>query len=113
MKGYQKRIIQNKDSTKKKIIIGNKKDLENMREVSEEYLQEFCKEHQITGFEVSAKNGDNVKEAFEALVQMIVEGKTEEELINPYIKRGTQRGVRIKKFKKKRTNVVIAKIGYS
>ena len=55
-------IIQSEESTVgfKKIIIGNKTDLESERVVSKEAFQKFCQNKNIQGMEVSAKNGNNV-----------------------------------------------------
>lgn len=50
------------------ILIGNKRDLENLREVSNEMAINFLKLTNCFGFiETSAKTGDNVEEAFKML----------------------------------------------
>ena len=95
-------IRQSEDSTGKyKIIIGNKGDIGDKRQVSEDSLKNFCKAQKIKGIEVSAKLGTNVKVAFETLVQLIFEGKTKEDIINKYGRRNLKklklRNVRNKK----------------
>nr|MDO8109989.1 Rab family GTPase [Candidatus Sigynarchaeota archaeon] len=53
----------------KLVLVGNKVDLVAKREVSIEQGQTLAKELEaIRFFETSAKNGANVKEAFEALM---------------------------------------------
>ena len=46
------------------IIVGNKCDLEEKRQVSREEVEKFCKNHKITFLETSALKVINVKEAF-------------------------------------------------
>ena len=46
------------------IIIGNKCDLEEKRQVSREEAEKFCKNHKISFLETSALRTINVKEAF-------------------------------------------------
>ena len=95
-------IRQSEDSTEgfKKIIIGNKSDLETEREVSKDSLKKFCDDKCFTGVEVSAKLGTKVNEAFEYLANMIVGRKTKEELIKKYTESGRERGLSIKNDKK-------------
>uniref|UniRef100_A0A7S3DHZ5 Ras-related protein Rab-14 n=1 Tax=Palpitomonas bilix TaxID=652834 RepID=A0A7S3DHZ5_9EUKA len=46
------------------MLIGNKTDLSEDREVSYEEAQQFCEENDIIYIETCAKTGDNVEEAF-------------------------------------------------
>ena len=46
------------------ILVGNKTDLEDQRQITEEEASDFSKRNNITYLETSAKSGDNVKEAF-------------------------------------------------
>jgi len=57
----------------KKIIIGNKIDLD--REVTKDEAETFCKQLKIEYFETSAKENVNVKEAFLKLVHMMLGSK--------------------------------------
>ena len=76
-------IRQSEDSTEgfKKIIVGNKSDLELDRNVPKESLQKFCDDRKLKGVEVSAKLGTNVSETFECLAKMILADKSKEEII--------------------------------
>lgn len=59
-------------------LIGNKADLDASRDVTRDEAEEFAREHGLTFLETSAKNGDNVEEAFlqtaQAIYQKIQEG---------------------------------------
>ena len=76
----------------KQIIIGNKIDLEEERQVPEEVFHQFCQSRNIEGMEVSCKENVNIKKCFERLAQLIIEGKTNEELLQNYSERGRNRG---------------------
>ena len=67
-----------------KILIGNKLDLEEQREVSIEELDKYCKEEKIEYFETSVKNNINIKEAFNKIVELIFKDKSDEEIINEF-----------------------------
>ena len=86
----------------KKIIIGNKIDIEDKKKVSTEMLEKFCEKQNLKGLETSAKNGTNVNEMFELLTKMIIDGKTKEELLNKYNNEGKAKGRNIKKKDQKK-----------
>ena len=58
-------------SKKPIIIVGNKSDLIDSREVSYEEGEKFAKEHGYKFFETSAKNGTNVQEAFNEIFEQL------------------------------------------
>ena len=97
-------IRQSEESTEgfKKLIVGNKCDLENERVISKESLKKFCDEKNLKGIEVSAKLGIKVNETFELLAKTIVGDKSKEEIIKRYTEGGKERGLSIDKKKKKR-----------
>lgn len=72
-----------------KILIGNKKDLAHQRKVSEEQAKAFAAQYCMTYLETSAKNSDNVQQAFLKMTEEII----------------TQTGE--KKYVKKEDNLVV------
>ena len=54
------------------IIIGNKIDLEDMRDISKDVASAFAKENKFKYFETSAKTGEGVDEAFRDLVNQVL-----------------------------------------
>ena len=99
-------IRQSEDSIEgfKKIIIGNKSDLEGDREVSKDSLKKFCEDKGLTGIEVSAKLGTKVNEAFEYLAKAIIGVKSKDELIKTFTEGGRERGLSITKDKNQNKN---------
>jgi small GTP-binding protein len=97
-------IRQSEETTEgfKKIIVGNKSDLEAERIVQKESLKKFCDDRHLTGLEASAKSGTNVKEIFENLTKMIVGDRTQDELIKTYTEGARERGLSIQNKKKKK-----------
>ena len=61
------------------VLIGNKSDIIDSREVTYEEGANFAKDHNMLFFETSAKNGDNIekifKESLELIYKNIEEGK--------------------------------------
>ena len=60
------------------VLIGNKCDLEEHREVSKEEGEKFAIQHDLKFFECSAKDKINVHEAFNYLINEIVENYKDE-----------------------------------
>jgi len=63
------------------MLIGNKKDLEDQRDVSYEEASQFAKENGLMFMESSAKTGENVEEAFlktsQSIFQSIQDGNVD------------------------------------
>ena len=57
------------------IIIANKCDLNEDRQFSKEELKQLEKEFNMKVFETSAKTGEGVNEAFETLIEIILNKK--------------------------------------
>ena len=66
----------------KMILIGNKSDSEDERKVDKDRALKFSEENNLQYFETSAKNGLNIEESFNAIIDLILDGKSEQELLN-------------------------------
>ena len=75
--GWMKSVSQFKDDNFPKVLIGNKCDLENKREVSKQEGEELAKIYNIDFYEISNKEGINVEESCLALVNKVIEFKKE------------------------------------
>ena len=64
----------------KKILIANKIDLENIREVNKEMIEKYANKEKMIYFETSAKTGVNVDESFNKLAELIISDMKEEEI---------------------------------
>ena len=88
------------------IICGNKSDLEENREVKIEELKGSEEEMKMEVLETSAKNGTNIKEAFEKLVDLILKSKSDEELIKNFGENQSQ-NLNLTKSKKKKVETYL------
>ena len=68
----------------KRILIGNKCDLSEKRNISIEELENYCMEKNMDFFETSAKENIYLVEAFNKIVDLILEDKTDEEIIREF-----------------------------
>ena len=64
----------------KKILVGNKNDLKDNIKVTQDEIDEFTK-GKLQYFETSAKEDYQVKTAFESLINLIVDKKSNDELL--------------------------------
>lgn len=74
-KGSSKRLPKPGDVSMPKalfVVLGNKCDLDDERQVSEKKARKWAEDRNIAYFETSAKEGTNVEEAFEFLAQQSV-----------------------------------------
>ena len=81
------------------ILIGNKCDLEDQRKVSKEEGLETAEKYKTTYFETSAKEGINVEEAIDELVNKIIKIKEINEQKDNNIKLDKSKSINKKKFK--------------
>ena len=63
------------DNNIQKILLGNKCDLIDSREVQKEEVALFCKEKKMDFYETSAKENINLDEAFKRMVELIFQAK--------------------------------------
>ena len=83
------------------IILGNKKDLNDLIVIKDEEIKEFEKN---TGFKIiqtSAKTGEGINEAFDAMLELIFGSKSQEEIYNEFIPHYKYKKLINKKKKKK------------
>ena len=62
----------NPDSEKNVVLIGNKSDLVNRREVNEEDIEKFANNNNLMYFETSAKDGKNIDECFYFIAEKVL-----------------------------------------
>ena len=67
-----------------KLLIGNKSDLKDKRNVSLKEIENYCQEKNINYLETSAKDNVNLKEAFNKIIELIFKDKTDEEIIGEF-----------------------------
>lgn len=90
----------------KKIIVGNKIDLEN-RLIKKERMEHYAEKENIKCFETSAKDGTNVDVIFQKIGELILANKTEEEIkeefiIRPHSSSTLSKDSKTKEVKKKK-----------
>lgn len=73
------------------VLVGNKNDLENQRQVNSNNAKQFAKDNNLLFLETSAKNGTNVEKIFQILSEQIL-AKIDAGLINPETELGIKRG---------------------
>ncbi len=66
------------------VLCGNKVDLKDKREVKYDSLKEYGLKKKMEIFETSAKDGTNIQEVFKKIVDLIIGGKSDEELIKEF-----------------------------
>ena len=89
------------DSGFKRIILGNKFDLQNKRQVNFQEAKEWADKKQIEIMEVSAKLGTNVNKAIMRLAEICLENKTNEEIMDNYgLNDNKKENAKLKKNKK-------------
>ena len=85
-----------------KILVGNKIDLNDKREVNLDELKEYGIKKKIDVIEASAKNKINVDETFQKIVDIILNNKKEEEILQKYgVKNTDDINLSKNKFQKK------------
>ena len=95
-------ILQAEDAIEgfKCMIVGNKIDLEEQKEVSTETLQKYCENKNIEGMEVSARENLNVNECFLSMVKLIIGGKNKDELMDTFSAQGKRKRTNTKHLEK-------------
>jgi len=55
------------------LIIGNKSDMDDKREVTQEEIDDFIKKYNFSYVEVSALSGENIKRCFEEISHLMMQ----------------------------------------
>ena len=63
------------------LLLGNKLDLIDEREISTETASNFATKNNLEYLEISAKDGTNIQKSFETLIDLIFKGKLEKEIL--------------------------------
>lgn len=81
VRDWMKQIQENTQKDKVGIVLlGNKSDLEDSRQVSFQEGQSLAKEYQILFFETSAFKDENINESFQGLTNLILSKKSPDEI---------------------------------
>ena len=65
-----------------RLVVGNKSDLSNNRQVSQVEINNFKQQTGINVIEASAKNSDKIYEVMETMTKMLISRKTKSRLNN-------------------------------
>ena len=79
------------------VLCGNKVDLEAKRQVKYDTLKEFGLKKKMEIFETSALNGTNLDKVFKKIVDLIIKGRTHEELIKDFGVKSTSNNINLTK----------------
>ena len=90
------------------VLIGNKIDLDNERVINKEDGEKVAKNYKFPFYETSAKTGENVKEAFQHLIDLIAEYK-EDELLNNINKKCINLNIKQEEKEKQQIEYIIEK----
>ena len=74
------------DSDIKRILVGNKIDLEDKRAIDAEKMNSFAESKKMKCFETRAKSGENVENIFKEISLLILENKTDDEILDQFSK---------------------------
>ena len=88
----------------KKILIGNKIDLEQQRIISKEKMEQLGQKYNLNSFETSAKTGKNVETIFTEITKLIIENKSDEVLDLLYSKEKQNLSISFDREEKKKRN---------
>ena len=72
LKGWMNDAKEKIENDFKMIVVGNKKDCKNNRNVDFEILEEFGKKNNVSFMEVSAKTGEGIDSIFSCLIQELL-----------------------------------------
>ncbi len=77
----------------KTILIGNKLDLKDERIVAIDVAKQFAEKNNLKYIETSAKDGTNINESFQAIIDLLFDGKSSEEILHEFTKQDSSLSV--------------------
>ena len=77
----------------KTILIGNKLDLKDERMVTIDVAKQFAEKNNLKYIETSAKDGTNINESFQAIIDLLFDGKSSEEILHEFTKQDSSLSV--------------------
>ena len=77
----------------KTILIGNKLDLKDERIVAIDVAKQFTEKNNLKYIETSAKDGTNINESFQAIIDLLFDGKSSEEILHEFTKQDSSLSV--------------------
>ncbi len=92
VRGWINEAKENNDKIKT-ILIGNKLDLKDERKVENGVAKQFAEKNSLKYLETSAKDGINISESFKAMIDLLFDGKSEEEILNEFKKQDSSLSV--------------------
>ena len=92
VRGWINEAKENNDKIKT-ILIGNKLDLQDERKVENGVAKQFAEKNSLKYLETSAKDGKNISESFKAMINLLFDGKSEEEILNEFKKQDSSLSV--------------------
>ena len=75
------------------ILIGNKLDLKDERMVTIDVAKQFAEKNNLKYIETSAKDGTNINESFQTIIDLLFDGKSSEEILNEFTKQDSSLSV--------------------
>ena len=77
----------------KTILIGNKLDLKDERIVAIDVAKQFAEKNNLKYIETSAKDGTNINESFQTIIDLLFDGKSSEEILHEFTKQDSSLSV--------------------
>ena len=92
VRGWINEAKENNDKIKL-ILIGNKLDLKDGRIVTIDVAKKFAELKNLKYIETSAKDGTNINESFQTIIDLLFDGKSSEEILNEFAKKDSSLSV--------------------
>ena len=84
IKNWYDDVISNSDIKAKKLLIGNKNDMKDKIKVTADDIKKFKRENKLKFIETSAKVNNNVEEAFQKIINLMIENMSNDEILEEF-----------------------------